>query len=78
MNLHLTKTYAGKVVNKRLTFNPRMDESPRYVLGHLIDASTSQTTAADVNDCPCGKLHTPEAKHTSSHGAPREERTHAD
>jgi ATP-dependent Lon protease len=37
MNLRLKHTYAGKVVNKRLTFNTGMDEFPRYVLEYLID-----------------------------------------
>ena len=32
MNLHFKEVFAGKVVNKRLTFNTGMDEFPRYVL----------------------------------------------
>jgi predicted ATP-dependent Lon-type protease len=37
MNLHFKDVFRGKVVNKRLTFNTRMDEFPRYVLEYLID-----------------------------------------
>jgi len=37
MNMHLKNTFAGKVVNKCLTFNTGMDEFPRYVLEYLID-----------------------------------------
>jgi len=29
MNQHFKETFAGKVVNKRLTFNTGMDEFPR-------------------------------------------------
>jgi len=37
MNTHFKDVFAGKVVNKRLTFNTGMDEFPRYVLEYLID-----------------------------------------
>jgi ATP-dependent Lon protease len=37
MNTKLKETFKGKVVNKKLTFNPGMDEFPRYVLEYLID-----------------------------------------
>lgn len=37
MNNRFKEIFAGKVVNKRLTFNTGMDEFPRYVLEYLID-----------------------------------------
>ena len=37
MNYRFKEIFAGKVVNKRLTFNTGMDEFPRYVLECLID-----------------------------------------
>lgn len=37
MNQRFKEIFAGKVVNKRLTFNTGMDEFPRYVLEYLID-----------------------------------------
>jgi ATP-dependent Lon protease len=37
MNHRFKEIFAGKVVNKRLTFNTGMDEFPRYVLEYLID-----------------------------------------
>lgn len=47
MNLHFKETFAGKVVNKRLTFNTGMDEFPRYVLEYLIDNYCSEETFDD-------------------------------
>ena len=44
MNLHFKETFAGKVVNKRLTFNTGMDEFPRYVLEYLIDNYCAEET----------------------------------
>ncbi|MDD5368148.1 MAG: BREX system Lon protease-like protein BrxL [Anaerolineaceae bacterium] len=44
MNLHFKETFAGKVVNKKLTFNTGMDEFPRYVLEYLIDNYCSEET----------------------------------
>lgn len=44
MNLHFKQTFAGKVVNKRLTFNTGMDEFPRYVLEYLIDNYCEEET----------------------------------
>ena len=44
MNLRFKETFAGKVVNKRLTFNTGMDEFPRYVLEYLIDNYCSEET----------------------------------
>lgn len=44
MNLRFKETFAGKVVNKRLTFNTSMDEFPRYVLEYLIDNYCSEET----------------------------------
>ncbi len=44
MNLRLKEIFAGKVVNKRLTFNTGMDEFPRYVLEYLIDNYCSEET----------------------------------
>jgi ATP-dependent Lon protease len=44
MNLHFKQVFAGKVVNKRLTFNTGMDEFPRYVLEYLIDNYCSEET----------------------------------
>ena len=44
MNLRFKETFAGKVVNKRLTFNTGMDEFPRYVLEYLIDNYCSEAT----------------------------------
>lgn len=44
MNLHFKETFAGKIVNKRLTFNTGMDEFPRYVLEYLIDNYCSEET----------------------------------
>jgi ATP-dependent Lon protease len=44
MNLRFKQTYAGKVVNKRLTFNTGMDEFPRYVLEYLIDNYCEEET----------------------------------
>ena len=37
MNTRFKDIFAGKVVNKRLTFNTGMDEFPRYVLEYLTD-----------------------------------------
>jgi ATP-dependent Lon protease len=37
VNTRFKEVFAGKVVNKRLTFNTGMDEFPRYVLEYLID-----------------------------------------
>ncbi len=37
MNARFKEIFAGKVVNKRLTYNTGMDEFPRYVLEYLID-----------------------------------------
>ena len=42
MNLRFKDTFAGKVVNKSLTFNTGMDEFPRYVLEYLIDNYCSE------------------------------------
>lgn len=47
MNLHFKEIFAGKVVNKRLTFNTGMDEFPRYVLEYLIDNYCSEETFAE-------------------------------
>jgi len=44
MNLRFREIFAGKVVNKRLTFNAGMDEFPRYVLEYLIDNYCSEET----------------------------------
>jgi len=44
MNLRFREIFAGKVVNKRLTFNTGMDEFPRYVLEYLIDNYCSEET----------------------------------
>jgi len=44
MNLRLKEIFAGKVVNKKLTFNTGMDEFPRYVLEYLIDNYCSEET----------------------------------
>lgn len=44
MNQRFKETFAGKVVNKRLTFNTGMDEFPRYVLEYLIDNYCSEET----------------------------------
>jgi ATP-dependent Lon protease len=44
MNLHFKDIFRGKVVNKRLTFNTRMDEFPRYVLEYLIDNYFTEAT----------------------------------
>lgn len=44
MNLNFKETFAGKVVNKRLTFNTGMDEFPRYVLEYLIDNYCTEET----------------------------------
>src|SRR5450759_1247105 len=44
MNLRFKATFAGKVVNKKLTFNTGMDEFPRYVLEYLIDNYCSEET----------------------------------
>jgi ATP-dependent Lon protease len=44
MNTHLKEIFAGKVVNKRLTFNTGMDEFPRYVLEYLIDNYCDEET----------------------------------
>jgi ATP-dependent Lon protease len=44
MNLRFKEIFAGKVVNKRLTFNTGMDEFPRYVLEYLIDNYCSEET----------------------------------
>jgi len=44
MNHHFKETFAGKVVNKRLTFNTGMDEFPRYVLEYLIDNYCQEET----------------------------------
>lgn len=44
MNLRLKDVFAGKVVNKRLTFNTGMDEFPRYVLEYLIDNYCEEET----------------------------------
>lgn len=42
MNQRFKEIFAGKVVNKRLTFNTGMDEFPRYVLEYLIDNYCSE------------------------------------
>lgn len=44
MNQRFKEIFAGKVVNKRLTFNTGMDEFPRYVLEYLIDNYCSEDT----------------------------------
>jgi ATP-dependent Lon protease len=44
MNLRFRQVYAGKVVNRRLTFNTAMDEFPRYVLEYLIDNFCQEET----------------------------------
>ena len=44
MNTHFKDIFAGKVVNKRLTFNTGMDEFPRYVLEYLIDNYCDEET----------------------------------
>ena len=44
MNLRFKEIFAGKVVNKKLTFNTGMDEFPRYVLEYLIDNYCSEET----------------------------------
>lgn len=44
MNTHFKEVFAGKVVNKKLTFNTGMDEFPRYVLEYLIDNYCSEET----------------------------------
>ena len=44
MNQTFKETFTGKVVNKRLTTNTGMDESPRYVLEYLIDNYCSEET----------------------------------
>jgi len=44
MNTRFKETFAGKVVNKRLTFNTGMDEFPRYVLEYLIDNYCDEET----------------------------------
>ena len=44
MNTLFKDTFAGKVVNKRLTFNTGMDEFPRYVLEYLIDNYCEEET----------------------------------
>jgi ATP-dependent Lon protease len=48
MNLCFREIFAGKVVNKRLTFNTGMDEFPRYVLEYLIDNYCSEETFEQV------------------------------
>ena len=37
LNTRFKDIFAGRVVNKRPTFNTGMDEFPRYVLEYLID-----------------------------------------
>lgn len=44
MNSRFKDVFAGKVVNKRLTFNTGMDEFPRYVLEYLIDNYCAEDT----------------------------------
>jgi ATP-dependent Lon protease len=44
MNHRFKEVFAGKVVNKRLTFNTGMDEFPRYVLEYLIDNYCEEET----------------------------------
>jgi len=44
MNARFKDAFAGKVVNKRLTFNTGMDEFPRYVLEYLIDNYCDEET----------------------------------
>jgi len=44
MNIHFKEIFAGKVVNKALTFNTGMDEFPRYVLEYLIDNYCDEET----------------------------------
>ena len=44
MNYRFKDIFAGKVVNKRLTFNTGMDEFPRYVLEYLIDNYCDEET----------------------------------
>jgi ATP-dependent Lon protease len=44
MNTRFKDIFAGKVVNKRLTFNTGMDEFPRYVLEYLIDNYCQEET----------------------------------
>jgi ATP-dependent Lon protease len=44
MNYRFKEVFAGKVVNKRLTFNTGMDEFPRYVLEYLIDNYCQEET----------------------------------
>ncbi len=47
MNLKFKEAFAGKVVNKRLTFNTGMDEFPRYVLEYLIDNYCTEENFAE-------------------------------
>ncbi len=44
MNERFRDLFAGKVVNKRLTYNTGMDEFPRYVLEYLIDNYCQEET----------------------------------
>jgi len=44
MNYRFKEIFAGKVVNKRLTFDTGMDEFPRYVLEYLIDNYCAEET----------------------------------
>lgn len=44
MNRRFKEIFAGKVANKRLTFNTGMDEFPCYALEHLIDNSSWEET----------------------------------
>ena len=46
MGSRFKEVFAGKVVNKRLTFNTGMDEFPRYVLEYLIDNYCEEETFA--------------------------------
>ncbi len=52
MNLRFKETFAGKVVNKRLTFNTGIDEFPRYVLEYLIDNHCAEETLIEATCRP--------------------------
>lgn len=47
MNTKLKELFAGKIVNKKLTFNTGMDEFPRYVLEYLIDNYCTEENFVD-------------------------------
>jgi ATP-dependent Lon protease len=80
MNLKLKETFAGKVVNKRLTFNTGMDEFPRYVLEYLIDNYCTEENFVEDFERVKRRLrenfvHGAEAERTRSHI--REHRDHS-